>query len=263
MSTSRCSIWSRESRADGEPARTSAGGLRNSFFIRKRLATLGTYSVLHTAIHPSNRAVSARPMLLLLLLSTLLLTSTGAQSVHRCATRSNCESCLTADADCFWCYARGTCEAVSSPLTPFGDCPDISVDPMTCSCRPSVYTSCDRCASPQHPGCVWLPAGTEGTLRVWLGSESLISKRRRVSHTLISPTHTTQSYCPRKLPTYTTHAYYPCILPMHTPHVLTSCHNPSCSYTPPGIFSSLAVSGRVVAASRVTACSVRSWWAAT
>lgn len=155
-------------------------------------------SIKQTAIHPSNRAGSRpRPMLLLLLLSTLLLTSTGAQSVHRCATRSNCESCLTADADCFWCYARGTCEAVSSPLTPFGDCPDISVDPMTCSCRPSVYTSCDRCASPQHPGCVWLPAGTEGTLRVWLGSESLISKRRRVSHTLILPTH---------LPNHTAHA---------------------------------------------------------
>ena len=48
----------------------------------------------------------------------------------------------------------------ASITTGFGGCEDLTIDAVTCQCRPSVYTSCDTCASATHPLCVWLDSST-------------------------------------------------------------------------------------------------------
>ena len=80
--------------------------------------------------------------------------------LHRAdALDDKCKACLAEQHDAAhapkaWCYATHSCWDVN--LTLFENCPDFSLDPSSCQCRPSVYTDCKQCASLQHMGCVWM-----------------------------------------------------------------------------------------------------------
>ena len=52
-----------------------------------------------------------------------------------------------------WCYTTGQCMAIG--VSVFSSCPDFTFDYGTCECRPDIYTTCDRCATASHLGCIW------------------------------------------------------------------------------------------------------------
>jgi len=91
---------------------------------------------------------------------------------NECWKRFTCGSCLSEANDhdgCFWCYSTGTCEEAEVGLEPFGNCHDVGMTAAACECRPSEYTSCEKCATPAHPTCVWVDEGAlvTGTVEFW------------------------------------------------------------------------------------------------
>jgi len=108
----------------------------------------------------------------------------AARAAADCSRHTHCGSCLSSDQDgCFWCYDNGgSCKRVEQSLSPFGACSasGISLDAMTCECRPDVYTSCESCAKASHPSCVWMSANATGS----------------VSYSIVTPLGTTRGELP-------------------------------------------------------------------
>ena len=127
-----------------------------------------------------------------------LLAASVAAAGTKCAVHQECGHCLDATDDdnnsCFCaphralermgplqpltrkkraslagCYSTRSCQAVKIDKTSiiallerktFNGCVDYGLDRATCTCRPTVYTSCADCATAEHPSCVWMPNGT-------------------------------------------------------------------------------------------------------
>jgi len=83
----------------------------------------------------------------------------------------DCSSCLQDNSDVMdgskplsdlkaWCYSTSSCVELDSTAKAIsffaGGCPDYTFDAGTCLCRPDVYTSCGKCATAEHLGCIWM-----------------------------------------------------------------------------------------------------------
>lgn len=141
-------------------------------------------------------------MLVLMLLSASSVSSSAAQlaqtSASSCFAKPDCGSCISDSQDtacfcaqlwrarpdysiptaeaiplcrCTGCYSTGRCMEASF-TNGFGGCEDLTIDAVTCDCRPSVYTSCDTCASAAHPLCVWMDSATVVTSLMWTAPSS-------------------------------------------------------------------------------------------